>query len=306
VSDSRPVAALDLGTNTFLMLIAVRDSAGELRALEDVWRTPRLGEGLAATGAISAAAHRRGLESLREFSGRLRELDVDPLRVRAVGTAVLRRASNAAEFVAAARRESRLEIEVLSEQDEARLGWLATAARGSARALAIVDVGGGSAQVAARGGALRRSIPVGAVVLTERFQPDSPGAAYSDETWRELCATAARASEVIEPEPGADVVVLGGNGANLACLESRAARFDPAPTEGWRGRAASAAAWAERLRKLDLAARLALPIEPPRAAILPAGLAVLSAVLARLDAKDFRVSGLGLRYGVARELLFGT
>jgi exopolyphosphatase / guanosine-5'-triphosphate,3'-diphosphate pyrophosphatase len=122
------VAAIDLGTNTFLMLVARRGERAHLEVELDLCRTPRLGQGLAATGALAPQAIERGLEVLREFAGELRRRHVAPDNARAVGTAALRRARNARTFVERALVETGIRVEVIAEEEEARLGYHAVVA----------------------------------------------------------------------------------------------------------------------------------------------------------------------------------
>jgi exopolyphosphatase/guanosine-5'-triphosphate,3'-diphosphate pyrophosphatase len=309
-TDRGACAALDLGTNTFLITVGRIGAGGALEVLEDACRTPRLGAGLASTGRLSSEAIDRGLAVLAEFAQRLQRLDVRGDRVRAVGTAALRRAANAAEFVAAAHARSGLEIEIIAEQEEARLGFAAVRAESASDDLVIIDVGGGSTEVVSNRGRARRSMPLGAVVLTERGQGHLDGAVWTDSAWSQLlravdagCAVLPERFAEARDSSAPEVVVLGGTAANLACLAHGLARFDVAAAEGrWVG-AEQAAAWAERLRRLEPRRRLEFPVEPERASILPAGLACLAGALARGGAADFRATGRGLRYGVLRELL---
>jgi exopolyphosphatase / guanosine-5'-triphosphate,3'-diphosphate pyrophosphatase len=293
-------AALDVGTNTLLLLVARAGERGTLEVLEDHCRTPRLGEGLAREGRIAPAAAERALAALDFFAQRLVELGVPPARTRAVGTAVLRRARNAPEFVAAARIRTGLAIEVLGEEQEARLSHLAVVGELAGARAAIVDVGGGSTEFTSADGSLRLSIPVGAVVLCESFPGPADFRALSD---------AARAAAERFPAGGAageECVLLGGTALNLACLELGLERFDQERAEGARVAPEAARRWAERLSGLTHEQRLELPIEPERAAILPAGLACAAAALERLRPADLRTSGRGLRFGVLRDLLGGA
>ncbi len=314
------VAALDLGTNTFLALVAEVDARRELRAVHDAYRTPRLGEGLARTGRIGELAMERGIAALRELLEGVRANGVAaPERVRAVGTAVFRRAANAAEFVERARRECGLAIEVVSGEREGELSFAAAAAavRGSGHDVQVtpsdvrvIDVGGGSTELAWAGGEQRVSAPVGAVVLSERHLQGTD-AAWSDAAWRaaeaevaEALATAA-AGRVLPPPSSGVTVALGGTAANLAALEMGWSAFDAVRTEGRAVTAAGARQWAERLRVLDSAGRRRFPVEPDRASILPAGLVCLAAALERLGASRATASGRGLRYGLAWKMLRG-
>ncbi len=290
---SAPVGAIDLGTNTALLLVARETEPGGFEVVLDHCLTPRLGAGLAERGTLDQAAVERALEALATFARRLAELNVDARRTRVVSTAVLRRARDAQAFVELARARTGLSIEIVSGEEEARLGEIAVAAEGVSRDTVVVDVGGGSTEVSCAALGFRHSLPLGAVVLAESSPPER----YLD--------LATRAAEALPRglAAGRDVVVLGGTGVNLACLALRFTRFDHEAAEGARVETSEARRWAERLAATQLEDRYALPIERERAGILPAGLSVLAAVLERSEAKSFRATGRGLRFGVARELL---
>lgn len=293
---TEPCAAIDVGTNTLLMLVARVREGGTLDVLEDHCATPRLGEGLARSGVLAPAAQERALQALADCARRLAQLGLPPARTRAVGTAVLRRASNATEFLARVRERTGLAIEVISEEQEAELGHLAVRSElGGARA-AILDVGGGSTEYCSADGRVRLSIPIGALVLGE-LHPGPGGAA-------ELLA-AARAATGRFPAHGAQgetCVLLGGTAVNLACLVLGLPRFDHQLAEGAQIPTEEAQAWAERLQALPEDQRCSFPIERERAAILPAGLACVAAALERLGPASVRASGRGLRFGLLRAL----
>lgn len=300
-------AAIDVGTNTILLLVARVRADGEVDVVEDHCVTARLGDGVARTGRLRPEAVTRGLDALHGFRRRIDELGIPETRVRAVGTAVFRRARDAREFVVRAAAECRIAIDVLSEDDEARLSHSAVVGRGDARTC-VVDVGGGSTEVIANGGRQRASMPIGALTLTEAHMPDGVA---TRESWNALQREIERAATALPHRGGeraddlTEVVVVGGTALNLASLALGLDRFDPVRAEGARVPSAAALRWAERLAFEDLEHRALRPIEPARAMILPAGLACLAAALAWADAKEFRASGRGLRFGVLRELALG-
>ncbi len=296
------VAAIDLGTNTALLLVARARADGGLDTIEEVCLTPRLGAGLAATGALEEQAVERALAALRSFAATIRAHGVPNARVRAVGTACLRRARDGRAFAERAARETGIAIEILSEDEEARLGELAVACAGAGPETLVVDVGGGSTEIACRAVGLRRSIPVGAVVLTETWlDPLVPDA-------RRWAACAPRSST-----PRAHSRPARPGSAGVGDRRHRG------PPRGVR-RGARALRSARRrgvARRQRARGRVGGPAGRPdagraprvprsraeRADILPAGLAVLAAVLDRIGAREVRVSGFGLRHGIARELL---
>lgn len=306
---SAPAAAFDVGTNTVLLLIGRLASpgapgAGALEIVEDHCRTPRLGQGVASKGALDAQAVERTLAALRELHARVVAHGIPRERVRAVGTAVFRRARDSNDFVERVRRELGLSIEVASEEEEAELSYRAVVGAHGDRRTLVIDVGGGSTELGSDGGRVRFSAPVGALVLCETF-----GAAQRTPPERvEAIVRAAREACARFPEggaarAGAEVVGLGGSALNLAALELGLPRFDHVATEGARVSADAAMRQARRLFALDAAERQALPIEATRAEILPCGLVCLAAALERIGARDLRLSGRGLRFGVLEELL---
>jgi exopolyphosphatase/guanosine-5'-triphosphate,3'-diphosphate pyrophosphatase len=299
------VAAVDVGTNTTLMLIAARGSDGGLRVLADHCSTTRLGEGIATSGVLAEAAMERTLDCLRGFSDQARSAGVSPERQRLVSTAVLRRAADAQRFQDRVRSELGLTLEVLSESEEGRLAHRAVAQTLGRVDAVVIDVGGGSTEVVAAGGELRRSAPAGALLLTERYLGLDGRPARERGGWLAMQREVRDATRVfpVDCATGGEAVLLGGTGANLACLCRGAARFDLRDLEGTRLEARKAAGWAEVLQALPLVERLRFPIEVERAEILAAGLLCVGLTAERIGAERLTVSGRGLRYGVAAELL---
>jgi len=294
-----PAASLDIGTNSILLLVGRRSEGGELEVLDDRCATARLGRGLAKDGCLDDRAIERALAILAEHLERTRELGVPADRVRAAGTAVLRRATDAQRFLAACEQQLGLAVEVLSEADEARLGHSAVAELAGPDCVAI-DVGGGSTEVVTDAGSQLESAPVGAVVLTERYLGLEGGPAALPGGWGALTAEIAGAFSVFEAGAarGREVVLLGGTASNLASLHLELACFDPRRAEGCRVPVRPAAEWADRLARSSTDERLAFPIEADRVEILPAGLACIAACLTRLGAEEGRVTGRGLRHAL--------
>ena len=303
------VCAIDLGTNSALGLIARQTPDGELAEVDGFVEMPRLGEGLARSGVIAAPGIERAAEVLSRFRARCNELGVERLHI--VGTAVFRRASNGAQVARLLAEQVDCPFDILSEDEEAELGYRAVVADGASGDTIVVDVGGGSTEVAARGGSFRRSLPIGGVVLTERFLSSSSEAerlssfdalcAHARELLSELPDDLAQTRTALQP----DVVALGGTGSNVACLELGLERFDHRRAEGVTIEPTRCLEAARRIADTALEVRRQLPIEAERAAILPAGMACLGLVLERIGVGGARVSNRGLRFEIARRMLAG-
>ena len=204
------LAAVDVGTNSVLLLVAERAADGVVRPVREEAEITRLGRGVDRTGVLSAEGMDATLEVLARFAALAREDGARALVVTA--TSAARDARNGAEFLVRARERTGATVEILSGDEEARLSYLAVAQDFAADAgeagLLAIDVGGGSTElVHGRGGRMlfRRSLDIGSVRLTERcVRSDPPTRAEQD-------AIADRAGAI--DERGAACDTLGGDGA---------------------------------------------------------------------------------------------
>jgi exopolyphosphatase / guanosine-5'-triphosphate,3'-diphosphate pyrophosphatase len=228
-------AAVDCGTNSTRLLV-VDDAGG---TLDRLMRITRLGEGVDATGKLSAEAIDRTLEVLAEYRTVTDGRGVS--RVRLVATSAVRDAVNGPDFTLAAAEVVGVPVEVLTGQEEGRLAY-AGAVSGLGPGVghdAVVDIGGGSTElvVGGPGGVRAVSLDIGCVRVSERYlQPDPPGAialatareavrARLDEAVVELPALAAL-------PPGGRLIGLAGTVSTLTSLELGLAEYDRAKLHG--------------------------------------------------------------------------
>lgn len=167
-------AAVDLGSNSFHMLVARRDGT-ELQIIDRLRDSVRLAAGLEADRRLSPPVAARALACLQRFGERLRGIPAS--QVRAVGTNTMRKLKAGSDFVAAAEAALHHPIEVIAGAEEARLvygGVIRGRGRARPRRL-VVDIGGGSTElIIGRGDApkLLESVSLGCVVHTQRFFGD--------------------------------------------------------------------------------------------------------------------------------------
>ena len=114
-------AAVDLGSNSFHLLVARRDH-GELRVLDRIKDMVRLGGGLDSEGRLDPVVQERAFASLARFGQRLRGIPQDNLR--AVGTQTFRRMKNANAFLMVAETALGCSIDIIAGREEARLIYL--------------------------------------------------------------------------------------------------------------------------------------------------------------------------------------
>lgn len=170
------IAILDLGTNTFQILIAnINDNKPVLVFEESI--AVKLAEGGIEKGYISEAAFDRGLSALKQFKKSIDHYQVK--QVRAAATSALRSASNGAEFLEKIRLETEIVPEIISGEREAELiyhGVRAAIKMGDEKCL-IVDIGGGSVEFIICNKAevfWKRSYDIGAARLMEEFHHSDP------------------------------------------------------------------------------------------------------------------------------------
>ncbi len=227
-------AVVDVGTNSVKLHVGERTPTGGWRVLADRAEVVRLGEGLLATGALAPAAIARTCDAVCEMIREARRAGAPD--IAAVGTAGLRMAANRDAFVAAVRDRCGVTVEVITGDEEGRLGYLAAigAARpGPGDRVVVAETGGGSSQfTAGLGGRVleRFSIDLGAVRLTEEFGLDGP---VGDDVLARARAAAATALGRVARLPPPDALLgMGGAFTNLAAVRHALAEYDPAVIEG--------------------------------------------------------------------------
>ncbi len=172
-SEGSLLAAIDIGSNSFHMVVA-RLIAGELKPIDIMSDKVQLAAGLDDSGILSAEAQQRGIDCLKRFAERLKELPRSS--IRAVATNALREANNRTEFILQANAVLGLPMEVISGYEEARLIYLGVAhtlSDDTGRRL-VIDIGGGSTEciIGERfESRLLESLQMGCVSYNEEFFP---------------------------------------------------------------------------------------------------------------------------------------
>jgi len=295
------VAAIDLGSNSFHMIVA-RQVAGELHVVDRMRERVALAEGLDSHMEISEPVMARGIECLRRFGQRLWELPRE--RVRVVGTHTLRVARNSAAFLERAEAVLGHPIEIISGREEARLTHLGVA-HGlpvvSGKRL-VVDIGGGSTECMLGDGldAVHvDSLPMGSVVWTRRHFPDGR---ITAKAMRKAIVTAAHELQSIEHHYHSFgwEACIGSSGTMVATQTLL-------NTLGW-SETGITEPGVKMLRRYLLrvgeVGKIELPgLAPDRAQIMPGGVAIIQALFDRLRIARITASKSALREGVLYDLL---
>lgn len=290
------LAAVDLGSNSFHMVIA-RYEGERLHIIDKLRESIRLGAGLDIQHCITDQACARALQCLERFGQRLRDLDADNVRV--VGTNTLRRATNAHTFIQQAQTALGHEIEIISGLEEARLIYSGVAhfSPHYAGQRLVMDIGGGSTEIIYGVDAeplIMESVSVGCVYLSQLYFSDGNISA------KRMQQAITHAELELEPiylqfmRHDWDYVI-GASGTARAAI-------DLVQDFGWSVNGMSA----ESLHKLAEALVACTHIDaidmpnlsPDRAAILPAGVAILIAFFNLFKVKIMRYAEGALREGL--------
>lgn len=279
-------AVIDIGTNTVKLLVAdVRD--GQVFPVVAKDQTTRLGEGVEETRHLSAPAIQRTVAAIAGYVADAREHGVSD--IRALATSAVRTAGNGAEFLTAVHQTTGLTVELITGDCEAELIFAGVTSDPAyhRQPLLVMDIGGGSVEFIQGTGATieqRRSLPVGAVRMTEKFGDNFPALA---EHLRNLFRQELRPFNAI----GRQFIATGG--ATITLVRVATGKTDHA------GLAFDAVlALVARLNALTLTERRQLPGMPAdRADIIVAGAAALAFAMETLGVHNVTVSTRNLRYG---------
>jgi exopolyphosphatase/guanosine-5'-triphosphate,3'-diphosphate pyrophosphatase len=299
VSDT--IAAIDLGSNSFHMIVARLTEDGHLLMLDRLREMVQLAAGLDSRQRLSEEAQDRALECLARFGQRLRDVTY----VRIVGTNTLRQARNSAEFLAKAEAVLGHPVEVVSGMEEARLIYLGVShsiASLEGRRL-VVDIGGGSTEliIGERFDPLYlESLGMGCVSMTQRYFPDS--------RIRETDLRAAELAVQLKMEPiTLRYRELGWQHAIGASGSIKAIR-DVVVAEGWSRDEITLSAL-HKLRATLLAAGKVNTIaerwnlHPARARVFTGGFVVLYGLCESLGIEQLQVADGALREGLIYDLV---
>jgi len=321
-------AALDLGTNNCRLLVAKPSRRGFL-VIDAFSRIIRLGEGVLNSGQLSEAAMSRTLEALKVCADKMRRRAVT--RSRLIATEACRIAANRNEFIARARGEAGLSIEIVTQETEAKLavsGCASLIDRNCDWAL-VFDIGGGSSELIwldlARLGHWRRtlhdridvhtciaawtSLPIGVVNLAERHG----GRDVTPQGYEAMVRDVMASIEDFEKKhrfgdrianKRAHFLGTSGTVTTISGIHLKLPVYERSRVDGCWLSARDVRTVSNDLIAMTYAERVAQPcIGHERADLVLAGCAILEALLRIWPCQRLRVADRGLREGILATLM---
>lgn len=302
LEDGELLAAVDLGSNSFHMVVA-RHVLGQLRIVDRIKETVRLAEGLDGQGGLDPAVMPRALDCLARFGQRI--ASIPPHRVRAIATNTVRQLANPQVFLLPAETALGHGIDVVAGREEARLIYLGVAhgkqpPPGKRRL--VMDIGGSSTEFIVGQGfepMERESLQMGCIASTRRFFPDGK---LSGKRWKEArTEITAEFQQFLRQfrSRGWDEVMGSSGTIKSICDISIALKLTKASIT-----AESLAEIRKRVLEFGRVDEVKLPgLSGDRRPIFAGGLLVLDAAFTELGIERMYVSDYALREGVLYDLL---
>ena len=307
-ADQRRIAAIDIGTNSFHLLVAAVDpKLRTFRIIQAEKATTRLGERDPETGELTAAAMQRGLETLRQFRDLAASHRVEQIVTAA--TSAVREAPNGRDFLQTILDDLGMEVDLVSGPEEARLiylGVLSGMPFGD-RPHLLLDIGGGSTELILADGRDARALTstrVGAVRLQRDFVRDDPMPPQRRSFLQafiqgSLEPAVDKVRRRIKPGETPVLVATSGTAMAIGSLAASEEERPPRKLHGYRVTRQRLDKVVDRLITMTPAQRRELaPINDRRAEIIVPGALILQTTMKMLGVGEFVLSERALREGL--------
>jgi exopolyphosphatase/guanosine-5'-triphosphate,3'-diphosphate pyrophosphatase len=298
------IAAIDLGTNSFHLIITAVSNKGTLHVFTSEKEMVRLGSGSGEMKQILPEAMDRGISCLNRFAELAKSHNAE---IVAVATSAVREASNKEVFIRKVKDSSGIDVNVISGDEEGRLIYIGVihALPVVNKNILVIDIGGGSTEtVVGKGGHViyGHSTKLGAIRLTRRFELDvNPSQENINKCRDFIKGEWAPVIERLKDYKFDTVVGTSGTILNLVVMAMGNNEFsipeilngisiDTVEIFNVINRLASASTLKERYK---------IPkIDSQRADILLGGSLILEFILKELKVKNILISAFALREGI--------
>lgn len=310
-------AAIDLGTNSCRLILA-SPTPTSFRVIETFSKVTRLGEGIIQDNELSTAAIKRTIGALKVCAGILNEYA--PIRkMRFVATAACRRAKNCNQFVEQVKRETGLEPEIISTQEESRLAVVGCAPllNRSIKRMLVFDIGGGSteislARVTTNGKVFIEgfvSLPYGVVTVSEAFPPNGmTKLEYSTvvERTQKIIEEFDKKHNISEGIRNQEIQVIGTSGTVtvLGAVYLNLPRYNRSAVDGISISGPDISRVVEKIKRIGSEGRCKHPcIGPQKSDLTIAGCAIIEALYTFWPISEITVADRGIREGILLDMM---
>ena len=315
--EAQNYAAIDLGTNSCRLVIAT-PTPNSFRIVETFSKITRLGEGIIKDNELSRVAIKRTVAALKVCSGVLAEYE--PIcRSRYVATAACRRAKNCSSFLDIVKKETGLNIEIISSKEEARLavvGCVPLLNRHIKRTL-VFDIGGGSTEIS-----LARitnsgktfiegfvSLPYGVVTISEAFpSEDMTSLAYDTiiERTHKILSELEDKYKICDAIRNQEIQVIGTSGTAtvLGAVHLNLPRYNRSAVDGISICRQDIERTIAKIKHIGEDGRKKHPcIGVHKADLTMAGCAIIEAICSFWPISEITIADRGIREGILLDMM---
>lgn len=287
------IGTIDIGTNSMRLLIGEYKN-GKIENRKKFVNTTRIGQGVDKEGYISKEAINRNIDALKEFAKLCSDEKCE--YVYGMGTSALRDSKNGDEFVQLAKRETGISIDIISGEEESNLGFkgVLEGLEGNNDIL-VIDIGGGSTEfiIGDREGIkFAKSENVGALRMTEKFLKIDP---IDDLEFNDMYMFIEheidKTLEYIKEKGIKNLVGIGGTITSLSAMNQELAIYSMEKIHSSKICKKEIEKILQNLKKMTLSDKKTLKgLQPKRADIITAGVAILNIIMEKLELDEIIVS----------------
>lgn len=299
----RKVAIIDVGSNSFRLIVITYLPGSHFQLTDEVRESVRLVHGLGETGRLAARQMAHAVDVMRLYASFCRASAIT--EIAAVATSAVREASNQKEFLGWVKRETGIDVRVLSGEEEAYYGYLAAENSTTLRNGFVLDLGGGSLEITRVEDRRNResiSLTLGAVRTTEDWLPEAPAKSGEVNKLRKHIQGQLAALDWFRAKPDTRLIAQGGSLRNAAHIIQKQYDYPLDELHGYQLHENDLHKVIQRLEPLSVEQRRALPgMKPDRADIALAGAIVIEECMKHAGYEWLTVCSQGLREGVFYE-----
>ena len=301
------IAAIDIGTNTALLLVAEIRHRREIHPLIQKETIVRLGEGVDKTRALKQKAIERTLTALNDYVEIAH--DAGAKVILASGTSALRDAENRDSFIEQVSQLLNIDIQVLTGDEEARLTYLGALSNKTylQGKIILIDIGGGSTEFICGNEKTieyATSLDIGSVRLTERYVKHDP---IKDYEFKVIKQTVRRQLETILDKMHKNnkhFLGVAGTVTTLSAIHMELELYSSELVDGSIMTFNQIAQIIHRLKIKPLEERKMIRgLKPERADVILAGAVILWEIMRQFHFDKLLVSDRGLRFGLISRYL---
>lgn len=285
---------IDIGTNSIRMLIAKLENRHIIFSKKTL-ETTRIGEGVDKTKRLSLPAITRSISALKKFKAEALKEGIES--IYAIATSAVRDAVNKDDFLKAVKDELDLDIQVISGEKEAELGFMGVinGIDANTNNLLVIDIGGGSTEVILgndKGIKYSKSLNVGAVRMTDKHIANDPITDYEmDNLTADIRSIIREIADDINEFGGVEAVGIGGTATSLAAIALGLEIYDKDKVHNHELKIEEIQGMMEKFKILNNDERKKIRgLQSKRADIILAGSNILYEILTALSLKTIRIS----------------